>query len=122
MRGVLVIRFPSKLHALSEMLVCLQGIVSSYNSLLKALSPATPYLSEGGRIEGRPVRRSLGEGRSAAARAARHGQQQLKLTRCPHSLAPTLVALPSISAIPFLDSWVPGFPIRFFWSPESEIR
>jgi hypothetical protein len=29
---------------------------------------------------------------------------QLKLARCPHSLAPTLVALPSISAIPFLDS------------------
>jgi len=28
----------------------------------------------------------------------------LKLARCPHSLAPTLVALPSISVIPFLNS------------------
>src|SRR5205823_14220114 len=75
----------------------------------------------------------------AVAGGCRIGQQQLKLARCPHSLAPTLVALPSISAIPFLDSWIPGLkawpllslpavagircrPIRFFWSPESEIR
>src|SRR5437588_1419769 len=66
----------------------------------------------------------------ATARAARDRQQQLKLARCPHSLAPTLVALPSISAIP---SSIPGLkawpllrircsPIRFHWSPESEIR
>ena len=37
-----------------------------------------------------------------------HPFPRLKLARCPHSLAPALVALPSISAIPFLDSWFPG--------------
>ena len=34
-----------------------------------------------------------------------HPFPRLKLARCPHSLAPTLVASPSISVIPFLDSW-----------------
>jgi len=39
---------------------------------------------------------------------------RLKLARCPLSLAPTLVALPSISVIPFLNSCVPAFLIRSF--------
>jgi hypothetical protein len=37
----------------------------------------------------------------------------LKLARCPHSLAPTLVALPSISLIPFA---------RFFLLPSAFLR
>jgi hypothetical protein len=37
----------------------------------------------------------------------------LKLAHCPHSLAPTLVALPSISEIPFLNSCLPdSFGVR----------
>jgi hypothetical protein len=34
---------------------------------------------------------------------------ELKLSRCPHSFAATLAALPSISEFPFLDSWFPDW-------------
>jgi hypothetical protein len=34
----------------------------------------------------------------------------LKLVRCPRSLAPTLVALPSMSLIPFAPFSFSGFP------------
>ena len=40
-------------------------------------------------------------------------QRGLKLARLPLSLAATLAALPSISEIPFLDSSVPAFLIKF---------
>jgi len=36
-----------------------------------------------------------------------HSFPQLKLVQLPLSLAATLAALPSISEIPFLDSWFP---------------
>src|SRR5260370_34117460 len=39
---------------------------------------------------------------------------RLKLVRLPLALAATLAALPSISKIPFLDSCVLAFLIRFF--------
>ena len=57
------------------------------------------------------------ETRSVPARARRYPRNftfylgnpipRLKLSRYPRSFAATLAVLPSISEIPFLDSWVP---------------